>query len=113
MGKDTLVVLWSGADKETAKKMVFMYSKNAKIRGWWKDVILVIWGPSAQLVAGDGEIRDSIKELAQAGIVLEACKACSDMYGVSGDLEELGVDVKYIGEQFTAYLKEEYTVIAL
>ena len=35
---DTLVVLWSSGDKEVATKMAFMYTLNAKLRGWRKDV---------------------------------------------------------------------------
>ncbi|KXS47386.1 MAG: hypothetical protein AWL62_2688, partial [Halanaerobium sp. T82-1] len=33
--KNSLVVLWTSGDKEVAKKMVFMYTLNAKTRGWW------------------------------------------------------------------------------
>jgi hypothetical protein len=36
--KDKLVVLWTSDDKEVAFKMVFMYTLNAKLRGWWNDV---------------------------------------------------------------------------
>ncbi len=46
-----------------------------------------------------------------AGIVLEACKACSDSYGVSEKLEKLGVNVKYMGEPFTAYIKKGRKII--
>ncbi len=113
MEKDTLVVLWTSDDKDTAFEMVFMYTKNSKVRGWWKNVVLIIWGPSAKLAAGDEDIRNGLKEMREAGVVLEACKACSDMYGVSESLEELGVDVKYMGVPFTTYLKEEYAVITV
>ena len=47
----------------------------------------------------------------EQGIVLEACKACSDMYGVSEDLEELGVDVKWMGVPLTEYIKGNYKVL--
>ncbi|RLB28776.1 MAG: DsrE family protein, partial [Deltaproteobacteria bacterium] len=32
---DTLVVLWSSGDREVATRMVFMYTLNAKRKGWW------------------------------------------------------------------------------
>lgn len=44
---DRLMVIWSSGDREVALKMVFMYTRNAKIKGWWDEVKLVVWGPSA------------------------------------------------------------------
>ena len=105
---DTLVILWSSGDREVATKMVFMYTLNAKRRGWWKDVTLLVWGPSAKLLTEDGELQDHVKEMRETGVGLLACKACSDSYGVSESLEKLGIEVKYMGEPFTQILKDEY-----
>jgi hypothetical protein len=105
---DTLVVLWSSGDREVATKMAFMYTLNAKHRGWWKEVTLIVWGPSARLLSEDSKLQDRIKEMKQAGVGLLACKACSDSYGVSEGLEKLGVEVKYMGEPFTQILKDEH-----
>ena len=69
--------------------MVFMYTLNAKLRGWWNDVSLIVWGPSAQLVSQDKELQAKIKEMKDAGVELLACKACSDSYGVSDSLKNL------------------------
>ena len=104
----TLVVLWSSVDKEVATKMAFMYTLNAKLRGWWKHVTLIVWGPSAKLLTEDSELRDRIEKMRAAWVVLLACKACSDSYGVSEGLEKLGVEVKYMGEPFTQILKDTY-----
>jgi len=103
---DTLVVLWSSGDREVATKMAFMYTLNAKRRGWWKEVTLIVWGPSAKLLTEDSELQDRIEEMRQAGVGLLACKACSDSYGVSERLEKLGVEVQYMGEPFTQILKD-------
>jgi hypothetical protein len=109
LGKpDTLVVVWSSGDREVAAKMAFMYTLNAKRRGWWKHVTLIIWGPSAKLITEDSELQDRIEEMREAGVKLLACKACSDSYGVSESLEKLGVEVQYMGEPFTQILKDEY-----
>ena len=113
MDKDTLIALWTSGDRDTALKMVFMYSKNAKLKGWWKNITLIIWGASAQLAMEDDEIRGALKSMAEAGVKLEACKACADMYGASESLEELGVDVKYMGLPFTGYLKDGYSMITI
>jgi hypothetical protein len=106
--QDTLVVLWSSGDREVAIKMVFMYTLNAKRRGWWNDVTLIVWGPSARLLTEDRELQDRIQEMREAGVGLLACKACSDSYGVSDGLERLGIEVKYMGEPFTQILKDEH-----
>ena len=44
--EDRLCVIWSSGDREVALKMVFMYTYNAKAKGWWNTVRFVIWGPA-------------------------------------------------------------------
>jgi len=110
--KNTLVVLWTSGDREVALKMVFMYTLNAKLKGWWKEVIFIVWGPSAKLLAEDTELQEQIQKMDEAGIVLEACKKCSDMYGVSEKLEAMNIDVRYMGEPLTNYLKEGMSTIS-
>ena len=56
-----LVVLWTNNDKEVATKMVFMYTLNAKIKEWWKEVCLIVWGPSAKLLSEDAELQKYIE----------------------------------------------------
>ncbi|MFC2104414.1 DsrE family protein [Bacteroidota bacterium] len=108
---EKLVVLWTSGDAEVAKKMVYMYTYNAKKYGWWKDITFIIWGPSSKLLSEDTELQDYLKLMKEEGIVLEACKACADMYNVSDKLTELGVDVKYMGTVLTDYIKGEHHVI--
>lgn len=110
---ESLVVLWTSGDKEVALNMVFMYTLNAKLRNWWKDVRIIVWGPSSRLLCEDKELQDEIRKMKEAGVILEACKACADRYGVSDTLQRLGIHVYYIGKQFTEYLKEGRTVITL
>lgn len=114
MKKDKLLVLWTSNDRETALKMVFMYTLNSKLRDWFKEVRLVVWGPSAQLLSRDEELKDHVRKMHEIGVIIEACKACSDSYKVSDQLEELGINVKYIGVDFTNYLKEDgYTLLTV
>ncbi|MBC8421339.1 MAG: DsrE family protein [Actinobacteria bacterium] len=91
--------------------MVFMYTLNSKLRQWWKEVTLIIWGPSAKLISEDIELQDYLKKLKDAGVRLEACITCADMYRVSKKLTTLGVDVKPMGLPLTEYLKEGSAVI--
>ena len=75
---EKLVVVWSSGDREVALKMVFMYTRNARKRGWFDDVTFVIWGPSAQLLAADAEIQAGVAEMKNEGVRLEACAAAHD-----------------------------------
>ncbi len=108
--EDKLVVVWTSGDREVALKMVFMYTLNSRKFGWWDDVTLVVWGPSAKLLSEDKELQDYIGKIGDAGVTLKACKACADMYGVSEKLEALGIEVKYMGE-LTDYIKEGRNVL--
>lgn len=109
---DKLVILWTSRDREVAERMVFMYTLNAKLREWWKDLTLIIWGPSAQLAAEDEDLQHYLKKILEAGVEVIACKACADSYGVSEDLARLRIDVKYMGEPLTEYVKDGYKVLA-
>ena len=111
--QDKLAVLWTSADREVALKMVFMYTYNSKLNGWWDDVTLIIWGPSSKLLSMDTELQDYVKKIQKIGVKIQACKACSDMYGVTEKLESLDIEVIYMGEPLTDYLKNGWKVITL
>jgi len=105
---DTLLVVWSSGDPEVAEKVCFMYAYNAKKWGWFKEVIFVVWGPSAKLLTENEDLQEGIKKMKEAGLILEACAACARMYGVQDDLKEMGIDVKGMGTVLTKYLKSGY-----
>ena len=108
--EDKLVVVWTSGDKEVALKMVFMYTYNAKKQAWWDDVTLLVWGPSSKLLSQDKELQDYVKKMIDSGIHVMACKACADQYGVADKLKELGVTVKYAGQDLTKFIKERKVV---
>jgi hypothetical protein len=105
---DELVVLWTSGDREVALKMVFMYTLNTRRFKWgWKNVTLVVWGPSSRLLSADTELQEYLSRIRDAGVKLLACKKCSDMYGVSDNLRRLGIEVKYMGKPLTEYLRKD------
>ncbi|MEZ5072107.1 MAG: DsrE family protein [Bacteroidales bacterium] len=107
---DRLVVVWTSGDREVALKMVFMYTFNAKKYEWWKDITLLVWGPSAKLLTEDKELQDYVKSMLESGIHVLACKGCADMYGISEKLEEIGVTVRYTGTDLTEFIKERHVI---
>nr|WP_319266548.1 DsrE family protein [uncultured Draconibacterium sp.] len=111
--KNKLAVLWTSGDPEVAEKMAFMYTYNAKTQGWFDEVVLIIWGPSAKLTAENKMIQDYIKKMQEAGIKTEACLYCAKMYEVDEKLAELGVDVKGMGVPLSEYLKDGWKTLSL
>jgi len=110
---DKLIILWTSGDKQVALNMAFMYAFNAKSRGWWKDICLIVWGPSAKLLSEDLELQDYIQKMKKEGVEIEACITCANNYDVSSCLEKLGINVKLMGMPLTDYLKSGYRVITL
>ena len=104
--KNKLLVVWTTKDKEVAKNMVFMYTLNSKLKGWWENVWLLVWGPSTQLLAEDAEMQKYVKEMMEAGVNVIACKKCAENYDVVEEIKQQGIKVFYVGEWFTEYLKE-------
>jgi hypothetical protein len=106
-----LAVLWTSGDPEVAEKMGFMYTYNAKKQGWFDEVVLIVWGPSAKLLSENEMLQDYIKKMQDAGVKVEACVACARMYGVDDDLKKMGIDVKGMGIPLSDYLKEGWKTL--
>lgn len=110
---DKLAVLWTSDDPHLAEKMAFMYTYNAKKQGWFEEVVLIIWGPSAKLLSENKMTQDYVKKMQEAGVVVEACVACARMYGVDKQLAEMGIEVKGMGVPLSNYLKEGWKTLSL
>ena len=114
MSKKThLYVLWTNDNPIAAEKMVFMYTVNSLIHGWWEKVTLIIWGATAKLVSEDVNMQEKVKEALDAGVHITACKSCADQLGVTETLEKLKIEVKYWGVPLTEILKSEKTLLTI
>jgi hypothetical protein len=108
-----LAVLWTSGDPDVAEKMGFMYTYNAKKQGWFDEVVLIVWGPSAKLLSENKILQEYVKKMQEAGVKVEACTACAQMYGVNHQLLEMNIDVKGMGVPLTKYLKEGWKTLSL
>jgi hypothetical protein len=106
-----LLVIWSSADREVALHNVFMYTHNARKHGWWGQVRLLIWGPSATLLARDQELQGKLRAMREDGVEVMACKACSDRLGATEALVQHGVNVFYVGSTLTEMLKSGWVTL--
>lgn len=110
---DELFVLWTSGDKDVAMSMVFMYTHNSKLRGWWQDVTLIVWGASTKLLAQDEELQERVRQMIASGVDVVACIACANMHGATEKLESLGIEVKSMGLPLTQLLKAGKKIITI
>jgi hypothetical protein len=106
-----LAVLWSSGDPDVAHRVCFMYTHNAKRQKWFDEVTLIVWGPSARLLAGDKDLQSEVRAMISDGVKVQACLACADSYGVTKQLREMGIDVKYMGKPLTDLLQQGWKVL--
>ena len=107
----TLHVLWTTGEKDVAIRMVFVYLLNSKGNGWWDDIHLIIWGPSAKLLSEDPLIQQEVDYLLQSGIFIEACEGCTESYGITAKIRGFGIPVRYMGESLTEILNGDDKLI--
>lgn len=106
-----LLIVWTTEELEVAKKMVLLYGSVILERGYWDEAHLMIWGPSARLLASNLEVQTMLKAMQESGVKTSACVVCSDDYGVSKKLQDLGVETVHTGEFLTEALQDDWKVI--
>ena len=106
-------ILWTTDNKETVFNMLSMYAMNSKNNNWWQNVNVIIWGASAKLAGTDRQVQTEIKEMMSKGVNIEACKDCSDTFKVTDKLVQLGINVRYMGEPLTNYIKSGEPVLTI
>ena len=76
-------------------------------RAYWDEATIMIWGPSAKLLAEDKELQEQFKRVQKTGVRFNACVVCTDDYGVSKELQELGIELIHTGEMLTQSLQSD------
>ncbi len=106
-----LHVLWTTGEKDVALRMVFVYLMNAKSMGWFDEIHLIIWGPSAKLLSEDLLIQQELDYLLQSGIEVDACEGCTKAYNITDKIRSLGITVRYMGESLTQIIESNEKLI--
>jgi hypothetical protein len=106
-----LAVIWTSGDPEVAHRVCFMYTHNAKKQKWFDEVTLIVWGPSARLLAGDKDLQAKVKTMLDDGVKIQACLACADSYGVTESLRTMGIEVKYMGKPLTDLIQQGWHIL--
>ena len=105
--RNKLLIVWSSGEKEVAKKLVLLYGSVMLERKYWDEATIMIWGPSAKLLANDTELQKQFKIVQDSGVQFNACVVCTDEYGVSSQLSALGIDLIHTGEMLTNSLQSD------
>ncbi|WP_455755638.1 DsrE family protein [Sulfurimonas sp.] len=105
--KNKLLIVWSSGEKEVAKKLILLYGSVMLPRAYWDEATIMIWGPSALLLAQDEELQAQLKVVQDTGVKFNACIVCTDDYGVSDKLRELGIELIHTGEMLTEALQSD------
>jgi hypothetical protein len=106
-----VAVLWTSGDADVAHRVCFLYTLNAKKRQWFDEVQLIVWGPSARLLAGDKDLQAYVKKMQEAGVDVKACVVCAKAYGVADKLRGMDIDVKPMGQPLTELLQTDWKVL--
>jgi hypothetical protein len=106
-----LAVVWASGDPEVAHRVCLMYTQAAHQQKWFDEVLLIVWGPSARLLAADKDLQAKVQSMMKEGMKVQACVVCADSYGVSPRLRELGLEVKPMGLPLSEMLKAGWKVL--
>lgn len=102
-----LAMVWTSGDADVAHRMALMYSHAAKAAGWYDEVTLIVWGPSQRLLVGDRDLQVKIAQMRQDGVIVRACIACANSYGIAQDLRDLGLPVEPMGKPLSDMLQND------
>lgn len=102
-----LAVVWTSGDPDVAHRMVLMYVHASQKHAWFNENLVIVWGPSARLLAGDKDLQAKVKSMIDDGVRFQACVVCADMYGVAPALSEMGIEVKPMGDPLTRLLQDD------
>ncbi len=101
-----LAVVWTTGDPYVAHRMVLMYVHASQKQEWFHENLVIVWGPSAKLLAEDEELQAKVKSMQESGVRFQACIACANMYGVVEKLRDLDIEVKGMGKPLTQLLQD-------
>ncbi len=110
---DKLNILWTTDNKDTVFNMLTMYAINSKTNNWWQNINVIIWGASAKLVGIDSQVQTEIKEMINQGVTIEACRDCYNNFGITDTLTKLGINVRYMGDPLTNYIKDGQKILTI
>ena len=108
-----LLIHWTSDNYDTAVNMVLLYAYNAKKKGLWDEITLLIWGASQNLVRDHEEIASQLKSLQEVGVRIIACQHCAKAQETRKALNSCDIEVFSTGVFLTEWLQSGKAVLAV
>lgn len=102
-----LAMVWTSGDPDVAHRMALMFSHASKQAKWYDEVTVIVWGPSQRLLVGDKDLQAKIAQMRNDGVVVRACIACANSYGIVEDLRALGLPVEPMGKPLADMMQSD------
>jgi hypothetical protein len=103
--KECMTILWSSGDPDVFHNCILPYSTYSCQNECWKEVTLIMWGPSVGLLSENINLQVDLGELISKGLKVKACEIAAQRYHVKNQLERIGVEVKSVNDEVTRGLK--------
>ena len=104
---DKVLVIISTSDAGKARTGA-MYALNTLKYGWMDEVKIILFGPAQDLLLEDSKFQELIKEYQEIEENVVACKFISDRDDKSEALDKIGIQVEYVGEMISNFIKDGY-----
>lgn len=102
-----LAMVWTSGDPDVAHRMALMFSHASKQAKWYDEVTVIVWGPSQRLLVGDKDLQAKIAKMREDGVIVRACIACANSYGIVEDLRALGLPVEPMGKPLADMMQSD------
>jgi len=101
-----VMVIVSTGEKNKALTGI-MYAVNAQKNKWVEDLKVIFFGPFENLLCEDEAVAQAASRLLDYETPI-ACKFLSDRDGISEKLENMGINVDYVGAMISGYIEKGY-----
>ncbi len=108
-----LVILWTSVSEDNFFNMITPFVLDAVKEEWFHEVVVLIWGGSAQTIAKTPSIKAELGIFRQQGVTVKCCTQSANKYHLEEDLKNLDIDVVKMSFVFKDYMQEGARIISV
>ena len=109
--QNNLHILWSNDNQHTSQFLVFFYATQSKVHKHWENVTVILWGAPVKTITENKVLQEELHLAKLAGVHFSACTSCANKFGVTEQLQELGVEIFPWTEPFTQLVKQNAPIV--
>lgn len=100
-------------DKDVLMETALFYPLTVAKEKWMEEVKVFLFGPSQKVAAEDEHVQKRLKRLQEeGGIEILSCKYCSEKWGISDKMKELGFSDVYVSPIIAKLIKEGWASLS-